>query len=319
MSAPEIEPQIAISYSRRDESRVVPILDGLRAKGLAVWFDKDIPGGTLWEEIIARKYRAASGLAFFLSRASLESQRCFEEVSTARTLGKPIFPVLLERMKLPDELPDRFVLTLQARNVIDVIDDDAEAAVAKLLRAFDAHGVKPGDAPVAPPVPTPIPKPAPAAAAPTAPLPPRAATPSPAVLGGIVGGLVVAIGIALWATGVFGGGGAPARPLRRPPPPPRRPLRRRRRPRPRPLPVRLPAGRGARRSGRAGPPRQDRVRPGRADRDRDRPRRGHSGGRARLPDPRRARQRRVVVRALRLCRSRQAPGGYRSGHGSGGL
>ncbi|MVZ05413.1 toll/interleukin-1 receptor domain-containing protein, partial [Escherichia coli] len=75
----------AVSYSRLDEARVEPLLAGLRARGLLVWFDKDIPGGALWEEIIARKYRASGALLFFVSKASLASQRCSEEVSTART------------------------------------------------------------------------------------------------------------------------------------------------------------------------------------------------------------------------------------------
>ncbi len=85
----------AVSYSRADQARVEPLIAGLKARGLVVWFDKDIPGGALWEEIIARKYRASGALLFFVSRDSLASQRCSEEVSTARTLGKPIITLEL--------------------------------------------------------------------------------------------------------------------------------------------------------------------------------------------------------------------------------
>jgi hypothetical protein len=131
----------AVSYSRQDEALVEPILEGLRAEGLSVWFDKDIPGGALWEEIIARKYRASGALIFFVSKASLASQRCSEEVSTARTLGKPIIPVLLERLKLPDDLPDRFVLTLQARNVVEAFDKPDEEKRRGILRALAAFGI----------------------------------------------------------------------------------------------------------------------------------------------------------------------------------
>lgn len=141
----------AVSYSRGDQARVEELLRGLRARGLTVWFDKDIPGGALWEEIIARKYRASGALLFFVSRNSLASSRCAEEVSTARTLGKPIIPVLLEPLKLPDELPDRFVLTLQARNTVDAHSgppQDIEAAIRNALAGF---GIMPGAAPATAP------------------------------------------------------------------------------------------------------------------------------------------------------------------------
>ncbi len=131
----------AVSYARQDEAVVEPLLAGLRAEGLAIWFDKDIPGGALWEETIARKYRASGALLFFVSKASLASQRCSEEVSTARTLGKPIIPVLLERLKLPEDLPDRFVLTLQARNAVEAYDRPDEEKRRGILRALAAFGI----------------------------------------------------------------------------------------------------------------------------------------------------------------------------------
>ena len=144
----------AVSYSRADQAIVEPILNGLRARGLAVWFDKDIPGGALWEEIIARKYRASGALLFFLSKSSLASQRCSEEVSTARTLGKPIIPVLIEPLRLPDDLPDRFVLTLQARNTVQAYDRPHEEAEDAILASLQGFGITPGQPlPTTPPPP----------------------------------------------------------------------------------------------------------------------------------------------------------------------
>lgn len=142
----------AVSYARADQARVETIIAGLKAGGLTVWFDKDIPGGALWEEIIARNYRASGALLFFVSKASLASQRCSEEVSTARTLGKPIIPVLLEKLKLPDDLPDRFVLTLQARNTVDAFGRDVKAIDQSILGALAAFGIKPGEDRPKPPV-----------------------------------------------------------------------------------------------------------------------------------------------------------------------
>ena len=140
----------AVSYSRADQARVEPLIAGLKARGLVVWFDKDIPGGALWEEIIARKYRASGALLFFVSRDSLASQRCSEEVSTARTLGKPIIPILLDPLKLPDDLPDRFVLTLQARNTVEAHGRAASAAEDAIIGALAGFGIAPGAPPPAP-------------------------------------------------------------------------------------------------------------------------------------------------------------------------
>lgn len=139
---------IAASYSRRDAAIVVPLLDALKARGVRVWFDKNIPGGALWEETITRFMRRARAVVFFASRASLESDRCFDEVSAARTLKKPIIPVLVEQVNIPDDLPDRLVLTLQTRNTIDAWPGAEGDPVEALMRALAGFGVT-GTRPVA--------------------------------------------------------------------------------------------------------------------------------------------------------------------------
>lgn len=196
----------AVSYSRADQARVEQLLAGLKARGLSIWFDKDIPGGALWEEIIARKYRASGALLFFVSKASLASQRCSEEVSTARTLGKPIIPVLLDPLKLPDDLPDRFVLTLQARNTVDAFDRPQAEVEGAILNALDGFGIKAGTAPVAL---APAATATRSASAPVAPVQPRK---SGAGLWFALGGAFTAIGAVIAAYVLFVGGGDKAAP-----------------------------------------------------------------------------------------------------------
>lgn len=165
MSAdPADEIDIAASYSRRDTARVVPILDGLKARGVKVWFDKNIPGGALWEETITRNMRRAKAVVFFVSKESLASDRCFDEVSAARTLKRQIIPVLVEPVHMPDDLPDRLVLTLQTRNTVDAWPGAEGDPVDHIMKALANFGVS-GDpkletlreppAPVAPPPITP--------------------------------------------------------------------------------------------------------------------------------------------------------------------
>ncbi len=204
MTATPDDLDIAASYSRRDSAVVVPLLDALKARGVRVWFDKNIPGGALWEETITRNLRRAKAVIFFVSRQSLESDRCFDEVSAARTLRKPIVPVLVERLSMPDDLPDRLILTLQTRNTIDAFPGAEGDPVEQLIQALGAFGVKPGvAAAVADAAPPPPERPALAGRGRMPPAGPRDATKRRAVLGvGAATALIVAV---LAATGVLGG------------------------------------------------------------------------------------------------------------------
>ncbi len=207
MSAePSDEIDIAASYSRRDAALVVPILDALKARGVRVWFDKNIPGGALWEEIITRNMRRAKAVIFFVSRESLASDRCFDEVSAARTLKRPIIPVLVEPVRMPDDLPDRLVLTLQTRNTVDAWPGAEGDPVDHIVRALANFGVRADPQfgtvretrpPVSPPPPPP----------PTQSITPPARRRRPALLAAALAVLVLAAGAGTLAlTGVLGGG-----------------------------------------------------------------------------------------------------------------
>ncbi len=201
---------IAASYSRQDAELVVPLLDALKSRGVKVWFDKNIPGGALWEETITRNMRRAKAVIFFASKASLASDRCFDEVSAARTLKKPIIPVLVDRVRIPDDLPDRLVLTLQTRNTVEAWPGVAGDPVAVLMHALASFGVTGRAAEAAAPPPAPL-------AAPLAPPPPPepakpvpAAAPikarSPLLWAAAAAAVLVLAAGGLYAGGVFGGG-----------------------------------------------------------------------------------------------------------------
>lgn len=213
MSAdPSEDIDIAASYSRRDAASVVPLLDALKARGVKVWFDKNIPGGALWEETITRNMRRAKAVVFFASKESLASDRCFDEVSAARTLKRPIIPVLVEQLKIPEDLPDRLVLTLQTRHTVDAWSGAEGDPVDQIMRALQGFGVRSeprADASVAPVAapPPPPPRPAPAPAAPKADTAPRKGF-SPLVIGGVALAVVAAAAAALFGTGVLGGASA---------------------------------------------------------------------------------------------------------------
>lgn len=198
MSAdPPEEIDIAASYSRRDAAIVVPILDALKARGVKVWFDKNIPGGAIWEETITRFMRRAKAVVFFVSKESLISDRCFDEVSAARTLKRQIIPVLVEPVRMPDDLPDRLVLTLQTRNTVDAwpgCEGDPVDQIMRALASFGARGDPKLEAEIV------------AAPRPIAPTPVTPGRRNRALMIGALAGVVLAVGAGVLAlSGVFGG------------------------------------------------------------------------------------------------------------------
>jgi hypothetical protein len=71
------------------------------AEGFAALFlDFDpvdgIPAGRAWESELYVQLRKADGVVFLASVVSVVSRWCFAEISLARSLGKPVFPLRLE-------------------------------------------------------------------------------------------------------------------------------------------------------------------------------------------------------------------------------
>jgi len=82
-----------------------------RAGGFAALFllfdpDQGIPAGRNWEREFYAQLRKTEAVIFLASAASVTSRWCFAEVSLARSLGKPLFPLRLnddDRLELPDD------------------------------------------------------------------------------------------------------------------------------------------------------------------------------------------------------------------------
>lgn len=89
-----------VSYSRSDRIAAERIRTRLERDGFAaVFIDVDvndgIPAGRAWErELYSQLYRT-DAVIFLASPASVASKWCFAEVSLARSLGRPVFPVRL--------------------------------------------------------------------------------------------------------------------------------------------------------------------------------------------------------------------------------
>src|ERR687898_2169587 len=103
---------VFVSHSSRDRAATDRVLEQLRAAGFAALFvdfdpDQGIPAGRNWERELYAQLRKTDAVIFLASAASVASRWCFAEVSHARSLKKPIFPLRLEgdaRLELLDDL-----------------------------------------------------------------------------------------------------------------------------------------------------------------------------------------------------------------------
>ncbi len=93
---------VFVSYKREDEARVAPLVDGLRGAGLAVWWDRDIPGGDSWRQTLAERLAAARCVVVVWSAASAGAQGEFvhDEAGRAKARGV-LLPVRIDAVAEP--------------------------------------------------------------------------------------------------------------------------------------------------------------------------------------------------------------------------
>jgi hypothetical protein len=131
---------VFVSHSSRDRSVTEWVCARLRAAGFVALFvdfdpDRGIPAGRNWERELYAQLRKTDAVIFLASEASVSSRWCFSEVSLARSLGKPVFPLRLE---------SGVQLALLA-DVQWVDFTDSEAGFARLLAGLRAGGLDPAD------------------------------------------------------------------------------------------------------------------------------------------------------------------------------
>lgn len=135
---------VFVSYARRDDERVAPLVEGLRQLGADVWLDQAVIAGERWWAEILAHIRECDVFIQAVSPAAIESEACTKERVFAEQLGKPLLPVVVEDVDtalLPADLS-----TLQLLNYADPTSSDA----FRLAKAL-------GNCPPAPPLPDPLP------------------------------------------------------------------------------------------------------------------------------------------------------------------
>ncbi|TAF04281.1 MAG: TIR domain-containing protein [Nostocales cyanobacterium] len=110
--------QVFLSYSEKERSFMEKLAKTLMRESFTVWTNKtDIKSGADFVEAIYRGIEEADNFVILMSRASLASEYCQQEYSSALSLNKRIIPLLIEDIDvnlIPSELA-----SLQFINFID--------------------------------------------------------------------------------------------------------------------------------------------------------------------------------------------------------
>src|SRR3954469_5123324 len=131
---------VFVSHSSRDRAVTERVVARLRAAGFAALFvdfdaEQGIPTGRNWERELYAQLRRTDAVVFLASETSVASQWCFAELSLARSLGRPVFPVRLQ--------PGVALPLLADVQWTDL--GDTEAGLARLLAGLRSAGLDPAD------------------------------------------------------------------------------------------------------------------------------------------------------------------------------
>jgi len=88
---------IFISYSKRDIVYAEKLINALRREGFNPWLDMEgLGAGTHWQTRLQKQIYTCDAYILVMSTNAFNSKWVPDELVTAKTKGKPIFPLLLD-------------------------------------------------------------------------------------------------------------------------------------------------------------------------------------------------------------------------------
>jgi hypothetical protein len=91
---------IFISYASDDKSRVEPLAEALESNGWSVWWDRIIPAGKTFDEVIEKAVNGASCIVVVWSDKSISSRWVRTEADEGAN-RQILVPVLIDNVKIP--------------------------------------------------------------------------------------------------------------------------------------------------------------------------------------------------------------------------
>jgi beta-lactamase superfamily II metal-dependent hydrolase len=98
--APQTMSDIFISYASEDRQRAEMIAVKLGARGWSVWWDRNIPAGKKFPDVIEDEIQKARCVVVLWSQLSIKKDWVLEEAAEGRDRGV-LIPILLDRVPLP--------------------------------------------------------------------------------------------------------------------------------------------------------------------------------------------------------------------------
>lgn len=123
---------VFISYASEDRPKAKALADMLMQRGWSVWWDRVIPVGSSWDEVIEEQLDSAKCVVVLWSSSSTRSD--WVKVEAREGLRRRILlPALLEDVKLPLEFRH-----LQAANLIDWSGESGHHQLGLLVQAIES-------------------------------------------------------------------------------------------------------------------------------------------------------------------------------------
>jgi len=92
---------IFLSYASEDRSRILPLVRALEGAGWTVFWDRTIPAGKTWRQVVGKELEECRSMVVAWSRASVESDWVLEEADKGKRRGILVVPVRIDEVEPP--------------------------------------------------------------------------------------------------------------------------------------------------------------------------------------------------------------------------
>ena len=129
--------RIFISYSRRDAAFALGLQARLNDQGWGAWLDSEkLQTGQRWREEIVQAIAGCDYFVLVLSSRSIQSENVVKELSLAESSSKPILPLMIEPVEIPDSMKYQLAglqfVSLDCR----ALDDGLETLIQPFFQAL---------------------------------------------------------------------------------------------------------------------------------------------------------------------------------------
>lgn len=126
--------RIFISYARVDHEPVQELVACLQMGAHEPWHDFEIHTGQIWKEVLLQQITQCEVFLYVLTPDSVKSGWCRWEYGQAVNMDKPIFPLMLRNVTIPNELS-----SIQEIQFLDARNGFTGRVIAKLMGDLQSH------------------------------------------------------------------------------------------------------------------------------------------------------------------------------------